>query len=105
MSRSLLLVTLLLLMVLTSQFDWNQKVVNEVETRSSALLRRQQLVLQREEYVKEKIILSQEKHIQKLKTVVQSLQQELLLCRGKDDFLNDTTVDPLTQLLYELKHQ
>nr|KAJ0198928.1 hypothetical protein LSAT_V11C600312360 [Lactuca sativa] len=55
MSRSLLLVTLLLLMVLTSQFDWNQKVVNEVETRSSALLRRQQLVLQREEYVKEKV--------------------------------------------------
>ncbi|KAI3523170.1 hypothetical protein L1887_01227 [Cichorium endivia] len=85
MSRSLLLVTLLLLLVLTSQLDWNQKVVNEVEARSSALSRRQQLVVQREEYVKEKIILSQEKHIQKLNTLVQTLQQQLLICRGEGE--------------------
>ncbi|KAI3706545.1 hypothetical protein L6452_24359 [Arctium lappa] len=105
MSRPLLLVTLLLLMVLTSQLDWNQKIVNEVEARSSALSRKQQYVLEREESVKEKIILSQEKHIQKLKILVQSLQEQLLLCRGKDEFVNDTT-GSLTELLNELKqHQ
>ena len=54
MSRPLLLVTLLLLMVLTSQLDWDQKIVNEVEARSSALSRKKQNVLEREESVKEK---------------------------------------------------
>lgn len=105
MSRPLLLVTLLLLMVLTSQLDWNQNIVNEVEARSSALSRKHQYVLEREESVKEKIMLSQEKHIQKLKTLVQSLQEQLLLCKGKDEFVNDTT-GSLTELLSELKqHQ
>ncbi|XP_024986076.1 uncharacterized protein LOC112521446 [Cynara cardunculus var. scolymus] len=104
MSRPLLLVTLLLLMVLTSQLDWKQKIVNEVEARSLALSRKQQYVLEMEESVKEKIILSQEKHIQKLKTLVQSLQEQLLLCRGKDEFVNDT-MGSLTELLNELKQQ
>ncbi|KVH90617.1 hypothetical protein Ccrd_007383 [Cynara cardunculus var. scolymus] len=103
MSRPLLLVTLLLLMVLTSQLDWKQKIVNEVEARSLALSRKQQYVLEMEESLSH-IILSQEKHIQKLKTLVQSLQEQLLLCRGKDEFVNDT-MGSLTELLNELKQQ
>lgn len=49
------------------------------------------------------IILSQEKQIQKLKALVQSLQEQLLVCRGKDDIVNDTT-GSLTELLNELNH-
>ncbi|KAJ0941048.1 hypothetical protein HanRHA438_Chr02g0090171 [Helianthus annuus] len=104
MSRPLLLVTLLLLMVLTSQLDWNQKIVNDVEARSSVLSRKQQYVLDRKESVKEKIILSQEKQIQKLKTLVQSLQEQLQHCKSKDEFVNDTT-GSLTEVLNDLKQQ
>ncbi|KAI3823356.1 hypothetical protein L1987_04791 [Smallanthus sonchifolius] len=104
MSRPLLLVTLLLLMVLTSQLDWNQKIVNDVEARSSDLSRKQQYVLDRKESVKEKIILSQEKQIQKLKTLVQSLQEQLLQCKSKDEFVNDTT-GSLTEIVNDLKQQ
>ncbi|KAD1371642.1 hypothetical protein E3N88_42919 [Mikania micrantha] len=142
MSRPLLLVTLLLLMVLTSQLDWNQKIVNDVEARSSVLSRKEQYVLDRKESVKEKatndslvsycidrflinivlpeliirvfelgklvpdnwIILSQEKQIQKLKTLVQSLQEQLLQCKSKDEFENDTK-GSLTELVNDLKQQ
>ncbi|KAL7617669.1 uncharacterized protein LOC111916651 [Lactuca sativa] len=103
MSRPLLLVSLLLLMIFTSQFEWNQHIVNEVEARPLALSQKQQYVLEREESIKEKIILSQEKQIQKLKALVQSLQEQLLVCRGKDDIVNDTT-GSLTELLNELNH-
>ncbi|KAI7730392.1 hypothetical protein M8C21_006846 [Ambrosia artemisiifolia] len=142
MSRPLLLVTLLLLMVLTSQLDWNQKIVNDVEARSSVLSRKQQYVLDRKESVKEKkieyvlenpisvnalirqemhfrwsgpvqgsvallmsqIILSQEKQIQKLKTLVQSLQEQLQQCKSKDEFVDDTK-GSLTEVLNDLKQQ
>ncbi|KAJ0806289.1 hypothetical protein HanPI659440_Chr02g0087831 [Helianthus annuus] len=99
MSRPLLLVTLLLLMVLTSQLDWNQKIVNDVEARSSVLSRKQQYVLDRKESVKEK-----EKQIQKLKTLVQSLQEQLQHCKSKDEFVNDTT-GSLTEVINDLKQQ
>ncbi|PWA56942.1 hypothetical protein CTI12_AA406360 [Artemisia annua] len=52
-----------------------------------------------------KIILSQEKQIQKLKTLVQSLEEQLLVCRGKDEFVNDKTAGSLTELINELNHQ
>nr|XP_043612983.1 uncharacterized protein LOC122584956 isoform X2 [Erigeron canadensis] len=81
-------------------FDWNHKIIAaESQARSSALSNKQRYVLDRRESVKEKIILSQEKHIQKLKTLVQSLQEQLLLCSsGKDEFVNDIT-SSLTELL------
>ncbi|PWA59379.1 hypothetical protein CTI12_AA238630 [Artemisia annua] len=112
MSRPLLLVTLLLLMVLTTQLDWNQKIVNEVDARSSVVSRKHQYILDRQESVKEKatnpikpyIILSQEKQIRKLKTLVQNLQEQLQQCGGKDEAVNDTT-SSLTGLFNELKHQ
>ncbi|GKD72468.1 hypothetical protein Tco_1330750 [Tanacetum coccineum] len=48
------------------------------------------------------IILSQEKQIQKLKTLVQSLQEQLQQCGGKDEAVNDNT-SSLTGLFNELK--
>ncbi|KAL8204832.1 hypothetical protein R6Q59_024491 [Mikania micrantha] len=101
MSRPLLLVSLILLLVFTSQFEWNQLIVNEVEARPLVLSQKQQYIIEREESVKEKIILSQEKQIHKLEKLVQSLQEQLQVCKGKDDFVNDTT-GSLTELLNEL---
>nr|XP_043610389.1 uncharacterized protein LOC122582096 [Erigeron canadensis] len=103
MSRPILLVSLLLFLVFTSQFEWNQHIVNEVEARPVAISQKQQYLLDREESVKEKIILSQEKHIQKLKSLVQSLEEQLSACKGKDEFVNDTT-GSLTEILNELNH-
>ncbi|KAL8263101.1 hypothetical protein R6Q59_024450 [Mikania micrantha] len=101
MSRPLLLVSLILLLVFTSQFEWNQLIVNEVEARPLVLSQKQQYIIEREESVKEKIILSQEKQIHKLEKLVQSLQEQLQVCKGKDDSVNDTT-GSLTELLNEL---
>ncbi|KAK1411887.1 hypothetical protein QVD17_32721 [Tagetes erecta] len=103
MSRPVLLVLFLVLMVFTSQFEWNQLIVNEVEARPLALSQKQQYILEREQSVKEKIILSQEKQIQKLKTLVESLQEQLSVCKGKAEFANDTT-ESLTELVDELNH-
>lgn len=54
MSRSVLLVSLLLLIVFTSQFEWNQHIVNEVEARPLAVSQKEQYMLAREESIKEK---------------------------------------------------
>ncbi|XP_071721355.1 uncharacterized protein [Rutidosis leptorrhynchoides] len=104
MSRPILLVLFLLIVVFTSQFEWNQHNLNEVEVRPLSVSQKQQFSLEKEESVKEKIILSQEKYIQKLKSQVQSLQEQLLVCKGKNDVANDTT-GSLTELLNELNHR
>nr|POF16872.1 hypothetical protein CFP56_17440 [Quercus suber] len=49
-----------------------------------------------------KIILSQEKNIQKLNEIVQSLREELLHCRGGSEVVNSTATH-LTELLTELE--
>ena len=49
------------------------------------------------------IILSQEKNIQKLNEIVQSLREELLHCRGGSEVVNSTATH-LTELLTELEH-
>ncbi|XP_071690468.1 uncharacterized protein [Rutidosis leptorrhynchoides] len=103
MSRPILLVSLLLFLVFTSQFEWNQHIVNEVEARPLDVSQKQHYLLDKEESVKEKIILSQEKHIQKLKSLVQSLQEQLMACKGKDEVVNDTT-GSLTEQLNEINH-
>ena len=48
------------------------------------------------------IILSQEKNIQKLNEIVQSLREELLHCRGGSE-VDNTTATHLTELLTELE--
>ncbi|KAJ6853799.1 uncharacterized protein M6B38_114350 [Iris pallida] len=93
MSRPMVLVFLLVILIITSQFDWKQQLVNEVEGNPS-ISQIQHHALRRED-VKEKIILSQEKSIHKLNELVQRLQQQLLQCRGSNES-TDITGNSLT---------
>ncbi|KAK8938363.1 hypothetical protein KSP39_PZI011477 [Platanthera zijinensis] len=80
MSRPIVLVFLLVVLIITSQFEWKQQLVNDMEASPST--QKQNHLLNRDEVVKEKIILSQEKNIQRLNTLVQSLRHQLSQCRG-----------------------
>ncbi|WCJ41881.1 hyaluronan mediated motility receptor-related [Euphorbia peplus] len=80
MSRPMLLVFLLLVLIITSQFEWRQQLVYDIDT-VPAVTQKQQQISKREEMVKEKIILSQEKNIYRLNELVRSLQKQLLQCR------------------------
>ncbi|KAH0451006.1 hypothetical protein IEQ34_021698 [Dendrobium chrysotoxum] len=81
MSRPIVLVFLLVVLIITSQFEWKQQLVNDMEA-SSSVSQKPSHLMNREEVVKEKIILSQEKNIQRLNSLVQNLQQQLLQCRN-----------------------
>ncbi|KAA8549922.1 hypothetical protein F0562_001606 [Nyssa sinensis] len=81
MSRPILLVFLLIILIITSQFEWKQLLVNDVDA-SPSVFQKQQQISKREHPVKEKIILSQEKNIQRLKEHVLSLREQLLQCRS-----------------------
>ncbi|XP_057782008.1 uncharacterized protein LOC131000227 [Salvia miltiorrhiza] len=83
MSRPMLLVFLLLILIITSQFEWRQQIVNDMDT-NTAVSQKQQQISKREEGVKEKIILSQEKSIQKLNEVVKNLREQLQQCRSSN---------------------
>ncbi|KAH9624764.1 hypothetical protein KSS87_003533, partial [Heliosperma pusillum] len=54
MSRPMLLVFLLLVMIITSQFEWRQQLVTDVDANHS-LSQKQLRVSKREEAVKEKV--------------------------------------------------
>ncbi|GKV31883.1 hypothetical protein SLEP1_g40540 [Rubroshorea leprosula] len=88
MARPWVLVVLLLLIVFTSQFEWKQQLGNETP--------KDQYALQHQESVKEKIILSQEKNIQKLNELVRSLREQLLRCRGENEVSNGSVI-PLAE--------
>ncbi|KAL0460018.1 UNVERIFIED_CONTAM: hypothetical protein Slati_0629000 [Sesamum latifolium] len=89
MSRQMLLVFLLLILIITSQFEWRQQLVSDVDaTRKES--QKQQQISQREEGVKEKVILSQEKNIQRLKELVRSLREQLQQCQSYNETLNVT---------------
>ncbi|KAK1275027.1 hypothetical protein QJS04_geneDACA011711 [Acorus gramineus] len=93
MPRPMVLVFLLVLLIVTSQFEWKQPLMNEMETLPRGLSVRQQSALKKEEVVKEKIILSQERTIHKLNELVQSLQQQLLQCQSIS-ISNNNTINP-----------
>ncbi|AQK61742.1 hypothetical protein Zm00014a_034394 [Zea mays] len=80
--RPIVLIFLLLVLIVTSQFEWKQHI-GEAEANPTATRRRQQ-ALGREDAVKEKVILAQEKNIQQLNELIQSLQLQLLHCRGSN---------------------
>ncbi|KAF7069082.1 hypothetical protein CFC21_074758 [Triticum aestivum] len=82
-SRPIVLVFLLLVLIISSQFEWKQQI-GEAEASPEATRRRQQPLVVREDAVKEKIILAQEKNIQQLTELIQSLQVQLLHCRGSN---------------------
>ena len=55
MSRPMLLVFLLLILIITSQFEWREQVKSEVEL-SPNISQKQQQISKREEAVKEKVM-------------------------------------------------
>ncbi|KAK3016640.1 hypothetical protein RJ639_005963 [Escallonia herrerae] len=103
MARPVLLVILLFVIVFTSQLDWNPQIVNEAEA-TPTLAQKQHHVTKRQEDIKEKIILSQEKNIHKLQKLVRSLEEQLLECRGRNGAVNDT-LSSLTDILNDLEQK
>ncbi|GMI97273.1 hypothetical protein like AT5G22280 [Hibiscus trionum] len=103
MSRPMLLVFLFIVLIITSQFEWRQPLVVDVDTTPS-VSQKQQQISRREEAVKEKIILSQEKRIQRLNELVRSLELQLLQCKGNTKTTNDT-VSHLTEHILELQRK
>uniref|UniRef100_A0A0E0GW40 Uncharacterized protein n=1 Tax=Oryza nivara TaxID=4536 RepID=A0A0E0GW40_ORYNI len=88
-SLPVVLIFLLLVLIITSQFEWKQQV-GEAEANPAATRRRQQVIL-REDAVKEKIILAQEKNIQQLNGLIQNLQLQLLHCRLSNSTAHTTS--------------
>uniref|UniRef100_A0A1J3GG68 Peptidyl-prolyl cis-trans isomerase G n=1 Tax=Noccaea caerulescens TaxID=107243 RepID=A0A1J3GG68_NOCCA len=89
MSKPILLVFLLVILIVTSQFEWRQPLV-EPDTAATSSSQKQKQISDREEAVKEKIIVSQERHIQRLNELVKSLQLQLLQCKGENETQNAT---------------
>ncbi|KAJ4821942.1 hypothetical protein Tsubulata_036034 [Turnera subulata] len=110
MSRPMLLVCLLLVLIITSQFEWRQQLVNDIDP-TPGVSHKQQQISKREEAVKEKIIhdllqiiLSQEKNIHKLNELIQSLRQQLSQCRCHNETANGTA-SSWTEHAIELERQ
>ncbi|EYU28528.1 hypothetical protein MIMGU_mgv1a016746mg [Erythranthe guttata] len=101
MSRPTLLVFLLLVLIITSQFEWRQQLVSDAETTHTQSQKQLQISL-REESVKEKIILSQEKKLQTLNELVQSLKEQLQQCRSNNETSN-STLSSMTGKIIELE--
>ncbi|CAA6668477.1 unnamed protein product [Spirodela intermedia] len=93
MTRPMVLAFLLLVLIITSQFEWKQQLVNDIDT-SQRTLGKEQHTMKKEEIVKEKIILSQEKMIRRLDKLVHSLQQQLLQCQALTTPRKITTATP-----------
>uniref|UniRef100_A0A1J3FIC2 Uncharacterized protein n=1 Tax=Noccaea caerulescens TaxID=107243 RepID=A0A1J3FIC2_NOCCA len=103
MSRPILLVFLLIILIVTSQFEWRQPLL-ELDAAPS-LSQKQHQITKREETVKEKIILSQERHIQRLNDLVRSLRMELLRCKGENETRNATETSHLNKHFIELERK
>ncbi|XVE75896.1 hypothetical protein DITRI_Ditri12bG0128700 [Diplodiscus trichospermus] len=101
MLKTWLLFFLVFVIVFTSQLGWKQQFGGEIEP-TPAVSRREQYVSKRQESVEEKIILSQERNIQKLNELVRSLWEQLLQCRAKNEIINGSAVS-LTEHLTELE--
>ncbi|GAB2233951.1 hypothetical protein Droror1_Dr00003181 [Drosera rotundifolia] len=103
MSRPMLLVFLFVVLVITSQFEWKQQLVSDVDVAQTAV-QKQQRISNREEAIKEKVILSQEKKIQKLNELVRNLREQLLECRSNNGTTN-STLTSLAENIIELERQ
>ncbi|KAL6899164.1 hypothetical protein ACP4OV_005822 [Aristida adscensionis] len=99
-SRPAVLVFFLVILIVTSQFEWKQQLVNEWESTSH----NHKHISSREDLIKEKIILSQEKMIQRLNEFIQNLQQQLLQCRGNNVTVNSSGTS-LKSYISEIQRQ
>ncbi|KAF8098919.1 hypothetical protein N665_0256s0049 [Sinapis alba] len=97
MSRAIMIVFLLVILIVTSQFEWRQPLL-ELDAVP-------QQVANREDAVKEKIILSQERHIQRLSDLVRTLQMQLLRCKGENETTNATETFHLNKQFIELERE
>uniref|UniRef100_J3LDJ3 Uncharacterized protein n=1 Tax=Oryza brachyantha TaxID=4533 RepID=J3LDJ3_ORYBR len=100
MSRSAVLVFLLVVLIVTSQLEWKQQLVNELESAAP----KQKHISSRGELVKEKIILSQEKMIRLLNEHIRNLQQQLLQCRDNNLTVNSSR-SSFTSYVSEIRRQ
>uniref|UniRef100_A0A1D1YND4 Laminin subunit gamma-1 n=1 Tax=Anthurium amnicola TaxID=1678845 RepID=A0A1D1YND4_9ARAE len=96
MPRPMVLVFLLLILMITSQFEWRQQLVDDLD--SSPTTSERQHPTNKEEVVKDKIILLQEKYIQRLNRLVQKLQWQLLQCQGINNTANMSGDSLITNL-------
>ncbi|KAI4334196.1 hypothetical protein L6164_018915 [Bauhinia variegata] len=103
MSRPMLLVFLLLILIITSQFEWRQQLVVDVDS-NPGISQKQHQISKREETIKEKIILVQEKNIRRLNELVRHLQEQLHQCRGNNGTVNGT-VSSLAERILELERE
>ncbi|GAA0164793.1 hypothetical protein Leryth_012106 [Lithospermum erythrorhizon] len=103
MSRAMLLVSLLIIMIITSQFEWKQQLISDAES-TPAVSQKQLQSSKREEAVKEKIILSQEKSIQRLNELVRGLREQLRQCRSNNETMS-ITLSSLAESVIELERQ
>ncbi|KAG7610013.1 hypothetical protein ISN44_As05g020590 [Arabidopsis suecica] len=103
MSRLIMLVFLLVILIVTSQFEWRQPLL-ELDAAPS-LSQKHQQIAKREEAVKEKIILSQERHIQRLNDLVRSLQMQLQRCKGENETRNATEISHNNKQFIELERK
>ncbi|KAG7554301.1 hypothetical protein ISN44_As11g005590 [Arabidopsis suecica] len=100
MTRSWVLLFVLMFIVLTSQFEWNEQVESEAETsRPLVLSDKDQHIPQGKDSVQEKKILSQEKKIQNLNELVRDLRRQLLQCRNENHVELPELETELDQLL------
>ncbi|CAN7114636.1 unnamed protein product [Brassica rapa subsp. narinosa] len=104
MSRPIMLVFLLVILIVTSQFEWRQPLL-ELDAAPS-LSHKHQQIAKREDAVKEKIILSQERHIQRLNELVRTLQMQLLRCKGQEnETRNATETSRISKQFIELERK
>ncbi|XP_010491179.1 PREDICTED: uncharacterized protein LOC104768819 [Camelina sativa] len=100
MTRSWVLLFVLMFIVLTSQFEWNEQADSETETSRPLILSDQeQHIPQGKETLHEKKILSQEKKIQKLNEHIRDLRRQLLQCRNENQVELRELETELDQLL------
>ncbi|KAL3828599.1 hypothetical protein ACJIZ3_017401 [Penstemon smallii] len=104
MPRSMVLVVLLMVLIITSQFEWRQQLVSDPDTNPRESQNHQQ-ISERKGGVKEKIILSQEKNIQRLNELVRSLREQLEQCRSNIESTSNGTLSSLAENIIELEQQ
>ncbi|KAE9600734.1 hypothetical protein Lal_00046298 [Lupinus albus] len=104
MSRPMLLVFFLIILIITSQFEWKQQLVADVDSNPT-ISQNQHRISKPQDTVKEKIILVQEKNIQRLNELVRHLQEQLQQCRGSNETRNGTVINHVAERILELEQQ
>ncbi|CAN8257048.1 unnamed protein product [Cochlearia groenlandica] len=82
MTRSWLLLFVLIFILLTYQLEWKEQLENEVDN-SLILTEEEQHIPKAKESLQEKIILSRENNIHKLNEVIQDLRRQLQQCKNE----------------------